>query len=528
MFCGSESNSFLVSDSSACILIKMDQIITFDKSYQERLQEYMDVLSGYEILTASQVKKEWGFHLELVLEPSGWQAVWKIPRMTCENLKILFPTIVLVYVENIDFRDLTAFIKILAVQDDNIHLPESHVVPLIQLWPTKYQDDTVRLDLQGTANGIDKLRFFYNHLWMPWDADDDSNVDWLSIHLEVRLHLYYDIKMGVIPRHTAEHLRSLLNEAKVLQMKRESLEEELSDQDESDVDLNFSPDEKDVLNESEQTLMNLEIRMSQIKSEVEILQNPVLRAVLIRQQKKEDSDEGMDEMQMPQKWLVFKTGFSVDEYITFLNEVKEVYPVETKFKTATTVQNALESANPKDTLIIFPGQYNLRSVSSFEEGGTIKSLEKNRKTELVSTNENIMLDFSGENVVVENLTINTELSQCGILVRKGHVKLQNCSLLGKGKSSVHQGIIVHPEAELHLENCNISGFATGIVANSNSKINLQNVNVSEVEIGVKIFDKGHINLHQCSFSNCKQYGLYVERDTELEEPITGELAILDR
>lgn len=406
----------------------MDQILTFDKSYQQRFQEYMDVLSGYEILAANQVKKEWGFYLEMVIDPNGWQAVWKIPRITCEKYKILYPTIVLVYVDNIDFRDLSAFVKILAVQDD-IHLTESHIVPLTQLWPTKYQDDTVGLNLQATGNGIDMLHFFYNHLWRPWDIDDDENIDWLSKHLEIRLRLYYDIKMGAIPRGTAEHLRSLLTEAKSLQNKREQLEEDLSDQE--DIDIDYSPnDNKANVNESVQTLMNLHIRMTQIKSEVEILENPVLRAVLLRQKETEVGESQQDEIQ--QKWLIFKSGSSVDEYISFLSDVKDVYPPETTFKSSTTLQNALENAMPKDSIIIFPGQHNVRSVCGLEEGGTIKSLEKNNtRTELISSNENIMLDFSGENVLLENLTINSNLSQCGILVRKGHVKLQNCSLIGK-------------------------------------------------------------------------------------------------
>lgn len=501
----------------------MDQIITFDKSYQQRFQEYMDVLSGYEVLAANQVKREWGCYLELVMDPNGWQAVWKIPRITCEKHKILFPTIVLVYVENIDFRDLTAFVKILAVQDD-IHLPESHVVPLIQLWPTKDQDDTVCLNLQATANGIDMLHFFYTRIWMPWDTDDEENVDWLSKYLEIRLRLYYDIKTGVIPRHTAEHLQSLITEAKSLQLKRVNVEEEMSDEDDIDVDLNYSLDQPNVLNENIQTLMNVHIRMIQIKNEVEILENPVLRSVYLKL--KTEEYEEVDEVQT-RYWIILKSGSTADEYIDFLQKVKEIYPPETKFKSSPSIQNALETANPKDIINIIPGEHNIRSVCALEEGGVIKGLERN-KTELISTNENVMLDFSGENVVLENLTINTNISQCGLLVRKGHVKLVNCTLIGKGESSVRQGIIVLPEAELHMENCKISGFAMGIVASSNTNINLQNVDISEVDMGIKIHDKSHVNLHQCTFTNCKQYGLFVERDSEMDEPLTGGLDVLDR
>lgn len=501
----------------------MDQIITFDKSYQQRFQEYMDVLSGYEILSANQVRKEWGFYLELVADPNGWQAVWKIPRGVCERLKILYPSIVLVYVENVSFADLAAFVKILAVQDE-IHLPEAHVVPLIQLWPTRHQDETLTgLNVDATANAIDMLHFFYNHLWMPWDGDDEENVDWITKHLEVRLRLYYDVKMGVVPRSMAERYRSLVSEAKGLQAKREQLEEELSDEDDIDVDLDFSRDNKITLNESVQTLTNLHIRITQIKSEVEILENPVLRTVLL--QKKAPVEEDADDSEFPQNWLILKSGLTVDDYIGYMRKVKDSLPAETTFKTATNLQAALESSKPKDVVIVPPGQHRVHSVCSLEEGGTIKSLEPD-VSELISQNENIMLDFSGD-VVLENLHVNVHNSQCGILVRKGRVRIHHCTITGKGDSSIHQAIIVLPDAELYIENSTITNFATGIVSNSNSKINVQNVTVSDVEIGIKLYNESHANIHQSTFSVCKQYGIYVERDVDLEESVMGDLDTLE-
>lgn len=503
----------------------MDEVITFDKSFQQRFQEFMDVLSGYEVLSANQVKKEWGFYLELVIDPNGWQAVWKIPRNVCEKLKILYPTVVLVYIESVNIPDLTAFVKVLAVQDD-IHLPESHIVPLMQLWPTKHQDDTlVGLNLHATANAIDMLHFFYNYLWMPWDVDDEENADWISKHLEIRLRLHYDIKMGLVPRNIAERYRSLVAEAKSLQTKRERLEEELSDED--DIDYDFSPNQKIEMNESVQTLTNLQIRMSHIKIEVEILENPVLRAVMLRQIK-ETADADDDNDNTPQYWLIFKTNSSVDDHIEYLRQVKESFSPETKYKTATTFQKALETCNPKDIIILSAGQHSMRSVCGLEEGGTIKSLQTdNLRTEIVSRNENIMFDFSGENVVIENLSINVGMSQCGIVIRRGRVKIINCTLTGKGDSFIHQGIVILPEAELHIENCNLSGFATAIVVNSKSKINMQNVTISDVEYGVKMFDKCSANMHQCSFSVCKQYGVYVEKDIDFEDSLTGDINILE-
>lgn len=157
----------------------MDQVIVFDKSLQERFQEYTDVLSDDSIVSVSTIQKKWAFFVELTVDPTGWQAIWKIPRLKCEDLKIPFPTIVLVHVKNVFCTELSALIKILAVQDD-ISLPDKHIVPLIQLWITKDQDSTVVLNLQSMANSLDMLRFFYTNVFMPWDHEEEDTTDWLS------------------------------------------------------------------------------------------------------------------------------------------------------------------------------------------------------------------------------------------------------------------------------------------------------------------------------------------------------------
>lgn len=213
----------------------MDQILTFDKSLQQRLQEFRDVLSGYEVLPVTLIKKEWTFYLELTVDPSGWQAVWKIPRLMCEVLNIPFPSVVLILVLNVDYQNLTALVRVLAVQDD-ISISEKHCVALSQLWPTKEQDKSVALNMQSTANALDMLRFFYTHVYMPWDNDDDESVDWKSKHLESRLRLYYDMKNGIIPRATAEYIHSLLTEARRLNSKRQYIESQISEDDDVDYD----------------------------------------------------------------------------------------------------------------------------------------------------------------------------------------------------------------------------------------------------------------------------------------------------
>jgi hypothetical protein len=73
-------------------------IITFEKSFQQRLSEYREVLGSRGPLPVSEVRNEWYYYIESLLEPAGWQAVWKISRRKCEEFEIQFPTLVVVMV----------------------------------------------------------------------------------------------------------------------------------------------------------------------------------------------------------------------------------------------------------------------------------------------------------------------------------------------------------------------------------------------------------------------------------------------
>lgn len=251
-------------------------IITFDKCFQERLTEFLNILSNREtILPVSQVRAEWVYYVELVIEPVGWQALWKIPRLTCQDFNIHYPTIVAVEVENVDFSELSALVKIFAVQDD-IHLPDRYDVPLTELYPTKEQENSV-LDINTTAECIDQLRFFYTHLYMPWDADDDETSDWVQNHLEDRLRLHFDMKNGVVCKKTCDVIRTLIRESKDIAAKIEKFETEISEDEDEE-------QEKPINEDRACQIMKLHFRIQQIKNEMDILENPAMREMLVRNQ----------------------------------------------------------------------------------------------------------------------------------------------------------------------------------------------------------------------------------------------------
>ncbi|GLV42478.1 nessun dorma [Carabus blaptoides fortunei] len=449
-------------------------------------------------------------YLELAIDPLGWQAIWKIPRLICEKFRISYPTIVLAYVDSIEFVELTATVKILAVQDD-IQLPEIHTANLTQLWPTKHQDDTVCLDMQATANALDMLRFFYNHLWRPWDMEEDDDSDWITKHLEVRLHLYYDMKLGLIPPNISEQFRSMLIEARTIQAKLDRLEEEMSDTELSDADL---LSEKEGMSERMEMLTDLHIRMAKLKTEVEIIENPVMRKFILKKQKAIEKATNREKGY----WLVFKSLLNVEDHIEFVEKVKEVFPEKMEFKIALSIQDALDSAGPNDVVVLNAGKHYVRSVGSMEEGGAMKGLYDDRsKTVIESANEDIMLDFSRSNILLENLTLEAGLVQCGIIVRSGFVRVKNCRLTGKGESSTQQGILVLSGSEIVLEDCHISGFSTGMFANPQATVTMLNCTISNVGTGLKIFDTSSTSLIDCKFKHCNEYGIHVETESDVRE-----------
>lgn len=301
------------------------EIYTFDKSLQERLVELTEILSSRgEIVPASQIQAEWSYHVDLVIEPVGWQALWKIPRLVCEDFEIHYPTIVVVEVEQVDFADLSALVKITAVQDE-IHLPDKYDVPLVELYPTHKQENNA-LDMVGTASCIDQLRFFYNYLWMSWDIDDDDNTDWVSGHLEARIRLFFDMKRGIVSKETSDVIRSLMREGREVQQKISRLEDTISEGEE---------ELQHVDGGTACQLMKLHFRLQQIKREMEVLENPAMREILVQNRtstlandkiKRHESKEGCMEGHFV--WL----GGSLEEMKNTIDKVQASLPAELYFK----------------------------------------------------------------------------------------------------------------------------------------------------------------------------------------------------
>lgn len=251
----------------------MMKTYSFDKSLHERFIEYTEILSNPEKpISASHIESEWVCDTEIVIEPIGWQALWNVPYSVCAQNQVHYPLVLLVEVLSIDYSALSALVKITWDKTDRYRVfPAEYKVKLIELYPTIEQSNTA-LDIIGTAHCLDRLRFFYTYLWMPWDNEDDDNIDWVSEHLESRLKFAYEIRRGAIDKQTCDLIRSLVREARHIWKKISHLE-------------NLITDDEDKKFQTEDTtfkLMNLHFRLDQIKSEVGLLENPTLREMLLK------------------------------------------------------------------------------------------------------------------------------------------------------------------------------------------------------------------------------------------------------
>lgn len=66
---------------------------------------------------------------------------------------------------------------------------------------------------------------------MPWDNDNDNDLDWAEKHLESRIKFCFDLKRNM-SRNMVDHVRVLLMEARYIQSRRELIEVEMSDEEE--------------------------------------------------------------------------------------------------------------------------------------------------------------------------------------------------------------------------------------------------------------------------------------------------------
>lgn len=72
-------------------------------------------------------------------------------------------------VQQVHFTELKATFEVTGVEDDGVHLPTRHEVALIDLLPTKFQENSA-IEIETTAKCVDMLRYITNILLPQLDT----------------------------------------------------------------------------------------------------------------------------------------------------------------------------------------------------------------------------------------------------------------------------------------------------------------------------------------------------------------------
>ncbi|EDW75462.1 uncharacterized protein Dwil_GK23804 [Drosophila willistoni] len=521
------------------------EVYTFEKSYLERLKEAEAVLSwDGAVIPASQVRSEWKSFVELQIEPTGWQAIWRIPRVICEDLKLRYPTIVYGYVDQVIFEELKAVFVVTAVQDNDVHLPERNEVHLIELWPTLKQENSA-LNVDTTAECVDRLRFFYTYVWMPWDKDYDDDRDWVQQHLESRIQLACDLSKNKLSRPLACHVRSLTMEARYIEQRLEYLELDLSDaeaeSDDEAVELkdNGSDPSRKVskttasgggdrnvsLNMSTlpvTDLMCLHLRMAIIRSEFEILENTEMRRAYSELKANGlkcnlASGSLLDHVERPALCHLVTVAGPLQQQMDMLLMAKHhLGNQKMDVSMGKSLQDVLTICQKNDSIFLSPGQHTIKFLEHFNDKGCLKGLAKSETIMncdrnfdqlpvICSSDEDSTLLVIDGDYTFTNLVFNCSRVRRGILLRNGNLCLKGCRLTGDGHSSTQEGIVCLPGANLELKDCLIEDFGVGISMRPQSQAELGSVTIRKTLTGMELLDRSvAMNLQgsKCIFENC--------------------------
>lgn len=251
--------------------------------------------------------------------------------------------------------------------------------------------------------------------------------------------------------------------------------------------------------------MEINVKLMEIRSEIDMYENPVFREILIKRQLNLELSSKNKNQQI---WVISDAG-TADNYMQLLETVKTYYPTE-KLLFSTSLTARLEAANSSDIFLLSESKHVINTTGALETGGVLRGIGEQHKITVTSFIEDVMLDFIAGDVVIENVTIDAKSSQCAILVRKGTGVLKNCKIVGDGSSSTHQGIIVLEGAKVRIIDCDVSGFHTSVVGNSGSNIVIENCNIHNSVNGIQLFDNCVANLSKVNVHDCHNYGIILE------------------
>uniref|UniRef100_A0A8C5PN27 SHC binding and spindle associated 1 n=1 Tax=Leptobrachium leishanense TaxID=445787 RepID=A0A8C5PN27_9ANUR len=412
--------------------------------FYERFEAYKDYLLGD--AKPSEVKDFIAEYVEKAIEPQGWKAVWhtdifdvlvEVTDVRHSELKVVAvpcePFLCESRVSDLTREGIT---DLLEVKEQKVPLQELFVV----------YDDSGEFD--QTALVVEHVRFFYQHVWRPWDEEEEDHMDYFVRCCEPRLRLHYDILEDRIPSGLVSEHRKILSESEEVYTHFNNLRNSLSSKD-SDCELD---------NVSMVEGMKMDEKMENLKRKLKLIENPLLR-YLFCYQRNSGSYNIKAKGPRPSGGKVIhvvSTTMSVSTLQCLTAERLEPEAgnrnLELQFH-----GDPLEAVNAcyeGDLVIICPGRYVVYGLISIVDSIELEGyglpddvvIEKRGKGDH-------FVDCTGAQVKISNVKFVQHEAVEGILtVHSGKTELDNCVL-----QCETTGVTVKKSAELLMKYCDLYG-----------------------------------------------------------------------
>ncbi|XP_075212125.1 SHC binding and spindle associated nessun dorma isoform X2 [Lycorma delicatula] len=425
-------------------------------------------------------------------------------RESCSEYNVSYPTNVVVVVQNVCYDELSASASIIEVED-NQNLPETIAgIPLIQLFPTVEQDSAI-IDSFRMASFLHDLRFFFNHLWYPWDEERTQSPEWLSEHLENRLQLYYDIAAGQIQPKIRATVLNLIEKGNCLQKKIAEFEETLTNVESDD---SISPNERDVVTSDMRylSLCELRLKLNHVSDSLTFYEKKQIRN-LLEKQIPEEIKVNDNKHLVSVAW----SGGSPDELVSVMSKVSNFFipEINIRFKCSYSLEKLLTESCCSENIFLGKGVYGLKSRAlPYHECSSIQGLENSDQIIITDSEEGLsLLDISNREIIINDVKLKASKVKYILIVRFGKCNLKNVKITGNDKQRI--GIFVNAGAQLVADNCFFSDCSAAIHVDKDSTVVLRNCTFENNENGLE-FEEGNIAIESCKFINNSGFAVIME------------------
>ncbi|XP_075622190.1 SHC SH2 domain-binding protein 1 [Balearica regulorum gibbericeps] len=473
--------------------------------FYERFKAYQDYILAD--CKASEVKEFTAEYLEKVLEPSGWQAVWRTNVFE-----------VLVEVVDVEYSALKAVVQLsepflcesrvstftMECMQELLELKERQI-PLQELWVV--YDESGEFD--QTALAVEHVRFFYQCIWRTWDEEEEDDFDYFVRCVEPRLRLHYDILEHRVPSGLVADYQNLLSQCEELYRKFLNVRNSISSSD----------SDSEVENVTMVEGLKLYEEIEHLKQKLKLIENPLLRYVFAYQKSSGLQAKG----QRPTGTKVTHVVSSIMMASLLQSLIRdklcpESCGEELEIQFHNDPLAAVNACYEGDTVIICPGHYVVDGVFCIADSVELEGygLPDDIVIEKRGKGDNFV-DCTGANIRISSLKLVQHDAVEGILnVHHGKTTLENCVL-----QCETTGITIRTSAELLMKNSDLYGAkGAGVEIYPGSTCTLLDNGIHHCKEGILIknfldehYDMPKITMVNNMIHNNEGYGVVLVRPT---------------